>query len=99
MTYEDYKKALKAIHDERDRQVSNLVKLFISENAKFKVGDIIMDCGHTILVDEIKPSRFAIDDCPNIYYMGKVLTKKLEPNKRGERVSVFESNAILVKHG
>lgn len=97
MTYEEYKQKRQTIEAERDKKLNDLVKSYVEANAKFKIGDIISDFTHAIKIEKIKASLFRKDDCPDIIYIGIQLTKKLEPHKRGERLSIYQNRGHLIK--
>ncbi|WP_318515562.1 hypothetical protein [Photobacterium leiognathi] len=74
---------------EHQKNVNELRLQFISDNAKFKIGDITSDLnGNVIEIERIQASPFHLgtDDVPIPYYQGYVLTKRLERRKDQSRL-------------
>lgn len=91
MTKQELNARIKAIELEADRQKHLVYKQYVSENAKYKIGDIVSDSSDTIRVEQVSFSLFREI---SIFYWGPVLTKKGEPRKNGERRAVYEERII-----
>ena len=69
---------------------------YVSANRVAKPGDIVCDnFGKSIKVNEVRYSMYS-GKYPSIYYYGVVLTKKGEPNKRGETFSIYQERIATV---
>ena len=93
MTKQELNAKIKAIELEANRQKHLAYKQFATENAKYKVGDVVSDSQDTILVESINFDVFNGNIC--IFYWGPRLTKKGQPYKGGGKRAVFES---AIKH-
>lgn len=89
MTKQELDAKIKAIEREADNEKHLAYKQYISENAKYKIGDIISDGTDTIRVEQVAFDVYRWDI--SIFYYGVALTKKGVPRKDGERRVVYES--------
>lgn len=93
MTKEELNTKIKAIELQANRQKHFAYKQYATENAKYKVGDVVSDSQDTILVESINFDVF--NGNVSIFYWGPRLTKKGQPYKGGGKRAVFES---AIKH-
>lgn len=92
MTIEELKQEIERIDRLAAVQKKQAYFKYVKDNARYKIGDIVSDSGHTIRVERISFGLY--DSIPSIYYVGPILTKKGEPRKDGETYCVFESKII-----
>lgn len=96
MTEEEFRNAVNEIERERDRKLKELRLKCAKSNQRYNIGDIIEDSiGRRILIDKLYISSDFYR--PEIYYSGLTLTKKGVPNKRNDRISVFNDGSVLIK--
>ena len=93
MTYEDYKKELDLIKKDAAAKEDALIIKFVNSNNPHKIGDVVTDNIGSIIIDKIKCSRGAT---PCAVYYGVELTKKGQPNRRGERRGIYQSDLIAI---
>lgn len=99
MTEQEYRQAVKELKYEYNAKMRALSRVYVTDDAKFRSGDIITDGVNTILVDELRfnTPRLFSDDLPTYYYEGDGLTKQIKRLKSGERRRVYSHNATLVR--
>ena len=93
MTKQELSAKISAIELEASRLKHLAYKQYATENAKYKVGDVVSDNQDTIRVEQINFDVFSGN--VSIFYWGPRLTKKGEPYKGGGKRAVFES---AIKH-
>lgn len=83
-----------AIEEAAKKQIIELEKKYAFNNGLVKVGDIVTDHYHSIIVDGIfyAGKSFESFDAPELKYVGVRVKKNGEPFKSGERSVVFQSN-------
>lgn len=95
MTAEEYKERYKILTDNYNQSILNLEKDYVRETSIAKVGDVIKETyGKVIKVENVRIGmRFSPnhETPPPINYIGVLLTKKGEPNKRGEKYCISET--------
>ena len=93
MTYEDYKKELDIIKKEARAKEDALIIKYSNSNNPHKIGDVVADNIGSIVIDKIKCCR---GGKPCAIYYGVELTKNGQPNKRGDRRMIYQSNLITI---
>lgn len=100
MTPEDYKQRYNILTDNYNHSVRNLELDYVRQCSIAKVGDVIeATYGEKIKVNEVNIGmrwNGGHSTPPPICYIGVWLTKKGEPNKRGETRCVSESQIAKV---
>lgn len=91
MTKEEYKTALDLLAIEHKKQLEIVHKEYATSNASHKIGDIVSDTLGPIRVEKTWV-YLGLGEFPDMVYYGTELTKKLEPTKRGNKRSVYQSN-------
>ena len=95
MTEDDYKEKLKEIDEQREKARRDLFIQYAAEQRKFNIGDIISNGYTTIVVEKFGTYVFTT---PEPKYIGKELTKKLEPKKNGGVGTIFGNRGVeLIK--
>jgi hypothetical protein len=95
MTKEEYQSKC----DEHHLKIKSLAKEYALSNNPYKIGDIVNDHTGSIKIEKILLRRkwFIAKrefEYPQCIYIGVELTKKGEPNKRGYKRSIYQSNII-----
>lgn len=93
MTKQELYARIDAITREAEEKKHLAYKQYATENAKYKVGDVVSDRQDTIRVESINFNVF--NGNVSIFYWGPRLTKKGQPYKGGGKRAVFES---AIKH-
>lgn len=91
MTNENYSKELTYIKMDFERRKRELAIQYVTENAKFKVGDIVTDHIGSVKVEVVK-TQLREQGYPETVYHGTELKKDLTPTKKGDKRSVWVSN-------
>jgi hypothetical protein len=91
MTKEVYDKKWMKIKMSFEAAKEELYREFAYANNPYKIGDIVTDHMGTIKIEKIK-IYLGLGTYPQCVYFGVELTKKGEPNKRGNKRSVYQSN-------
>ena len=87
MTKKELETRIAEIEQEaKDKKTLAYLK-YVSDNAKYKVGDIITDGVRTIRIEKI---TYSVYYDVEIIYWGATLTKKGEPRKDGEHDVIYE---------
>ena len=96
MTKEVYDKKWMEIKRSFEAAKDELYKEFAYANNPYKIGDIVTDhIGTTVKIEKIQIylGLGIYPQCvPQCVYTGVELTKKGEPNKKGNKRSVYQSN-------
>jgi hypothetical protein len=93
MTQEEYKSKVNEINNDHQEKLRLLAKEYAYSNNPYSIGDIVTDPVGSIKIEQIKYQKGSIwSSFPSCIYFGIELTKKGEPNKRGNKRSVFQSN-------
>ena len=91
MTKEVYEDKMMEIIRNSELAKKELHKQFAYANNPYKIGDIIKDNGGSIMIERIQvyigASGFA-----QCVYTGIEYTKKGEPNKKGNKRSIYQNN-------
>jgi hypothetical protein len=90
MTQEVYDKKWMEIKISFEAAKNALYKEFAYANNPYKIGDIVSDNLGTIKIEKIKV-YLGLHIYPQCVYFGVELTKKGEPNKRGNKRTVYQS--------
>ena len=88
MKLDELKKEQKVFKKKFLDDIRSLHLKYASDNSKFKVGDILI-CGNRIgRVESIMYNRFS----ESIYYIVRLLTKKLKEDKRSIKAQFYEND-------
>jgi|LakMenEpi03Aug12_release.lakeMendotaPanAssembly.Ray.scaffolds.fasta_scaffold1040893_1 hypothetical protein len=93
MTQVAYDKKLMEIKMSFEAAKEELYREFAYANNPYKIGDIVTDNTGTIKIEKIK-IYLGLGIYPQCVYFGVELTKKGEPNKRGNKRSIYQSSII-----
>ncbi len=91
MTDEEYLSKMKEIEREFEVKKKILRSQYLELNKKFSVGMDIGNGEKAIRITKVYNS-VTYSKIPQIYYQGILLTKKMEPNKRGDSYSFSHSD-------
>lgn len=95
MTLDELNSIEDKIRKEADEKTRKARVEYAKANQKFKIGDILIDHAHTVLVESAHVDmNFS---SPTTVYRGVRLKKDLKPFKSGEIVSVWEDNVKTCK--
>lgn len=94
MTKEEYKSKVIEINNDRELKLKSLAKEYALSNNPYKIGDIVTDHIKTVKIEKIQFTLGGLQSPPECVYTGIELTKKGEPNKKGNKRSVYQSNII-----
>jgi hypothetical protein len=94
MTKEEYKSKLIEINNDSELKLKSLAKEYALSNNPYKIGDIVTDHIKTVKIEKIQFTLGQFQSPPECVYTGIELTKKGEPNKNGNKNSVYQSNII-----
>jgi hypothetical protein len=97
MKEQEYKDKLKELEEKFIMDKKSLAKEYAFSNALLRVGENASSNTETIKIDHIKYSMGSFGSLPEVVYYGVLLTKKGEPNKRGERAGIHQSHLALAK--
>ena len=96
MTEQEYNEKVKKAEKDYKETLNEIYKQFAFDQRKYKVGDIIKNNITTILIESF--STYKWQGLPEPVYIGKELTKKLEPRKDGNISHVYGNNNVeLIK--
>lgn len=93
MDEQEYMDKLREICLEYDTKKKALVKEFALSNNQVKAGDVVKDKLGAIEVTAVSIG-WTSAGLPCCVYLGKILTKKGVPNKRGETRAIYQGNVI-----
>jgi len=93
MTKEVYDKKWMEIKISFDAAKNGLYREFAYANNPYKHGDIVTDHIGSIKIEKIQ-IYLGLNPYPQCVYIGVELTKKGEPNKRGNKRNIYQSNII-----
>jgi hypothetical protein len=91
MTQEVYLEKMMQIDRSYKAAKDELYKEFAYANNPYKIGDIVTDRIGTVKIEKIQ-IYLGLHTFPQCVYTGVELTKKGEPNKKGNKRSVYQSN-------
>lgn len=95
MTQEEYKSKLNEINKDYELKLKSLDKDYALSNNPHKIGDIVTDHIGSIKIEQIKIGSLSFSSTlPCCVYYGIELNKKGEPNKRGKKRTVYQSNLL-----
>lgn len=94
MTEEKYLKEKEELLKKNEIELNNLAKIFVLENRKFNLGDMIRDHRWAFIVDRITVSK--LTRFPEPVYHGFELKKDLTPRKDKNRVAIYGNDAELI---
>lgn len=90
-----YIENLKELEAEFTRKRKKLDYEFAMGRNPYTVGDIVTDHLGSIRTTRIRVMRGNVHELPQCVYEGEVLTKKMEPVKRGKKTrTVWQSNIV-----
>ena len=92
MTQYEYQLKLNQINKDHQIRLRFLAYDFAESNNPHKIGDIVTDRIGSIKIDIIHFTLGGGKYLPECAYTGIELTKKGEPNKRGKKRTVYQSN-------
>ena len=75
-------------------KLKSLAKEYAFSNNPYKIGDVVIDKIKTIKIEKIQFTLGGFQSTPECVYTGIELTKKGDPNKKGNKRSVYQSNII-----
>jgi len=101
MTVQEFDEQMLKIREVFSQSQKELERKYINSLNNFKIGDIIKQGTITIVVTGYTHFYGLYEVRPDIVYKGKILTKKLTPNKRELGVGhIFgNNNVVLLKKG
>ena len=91
MTKEFFNERMKEIKAKFELEKDHLYINFANANNPYKVGDIVTDHTGSIKIEKIKTYFDGYTE-PCCVYTGVEYTKKGEPNKKGNKRSVYQRN-------
>ncbi len=93
MTQYEYQLKLNKINKDHQIRLRFLASDFAESNNPHKIGDIVTDHIGSIKIEQIKIVSLSFSSTlPCCVYYGIELTKKGEPNKKGTKRTVHQSN-------
>lgn len=92
MTYEEFKEEVKQIRLREEKAIRDLAIKYAFENNTYSIGDLVTDHAKTIRIEKFNVSGVYGSSEPQMVYTGVWLTKNREPNKKGEKHTVYSSN-------
>ena len=96
MTEQEYNERLKQVEKTYKDSLNDIYRQFAFDLRKYKVGDIIKNNVHTIIVESF--SVYKMYGLPQPVYIGRELNKKLEPRKDGNKAHIYGNDNIeLIK--
>ena len=91
-TFDEYKKRLQVIDNERQKQVNRLNIEFANANNPYTIGDKVTDHNGTILIEKINHTAGAYNHLPSCVYFGLELKKDGKPRKDNNKRNLWQSN-------
>lgn len=88
----EYKKLWGEIEAEASLKKKALAKQYVIANVKYKPGQIVLDHHGFFKIEKITMGYSLYGILPEIAYRGIRLTKKMEPMKKQENNTCYESN-------
>jgi hypothetical protein len=92
MTQYEYQLKLNQINKDHQIRLRFLASDFAESNNPHKIGDIVKDTIGFIKIEQIQFTLGGGKYLPECVYTGIELTKKGEPNKRGNKRTIYQSN-------
>lgn len=92
MTEECFKTKKKNLEEKLKKDLFELYKEFCFSNNPYGIGDKVMDKWGGVLVLDKMGISMRYSGIPECVYYGPRLTKKGEPYKSGERLSILQSS-------
>lgn len=97
MDLAEYTECFDALTEHYKRNKKDLAIRFAKSNNKVKIGDIITDHFHTIVVEKIEYTFSSTGyDVPSCVYHGEHLKKNGERRKKKEQSEVHQVNLIKI---
>ena len=93
MTQYEYQLKLNQINKDHQIRLRFLASDFAESNNPHKIGDIVKDTIGSIKIEKIQFTSGG-SGYPQCVYFGVELTKKGDPNKRGKKRTVYQSNLL-----
>lgn len=93
MNYTEYESKIKEIEDNANKAKRSLMTNYVDANNPYKVGDKVTDHVGTVVVELIKYD-WGLHSRPCAIYYGTEINKDGNPNKRGNKRYVYQSNLI-----
>lgn len=92
MTLDYLNQQIVAIQQESEKKIKSLQRDYAFANNPYKVGDLFTDSIGTIRIEEIKWALNGYRTAPSCVYIGTIINKNGQPNKRGEKRKAYQIN-------